>query len=322
MTLAWRDPVATISLWTLINDLDLVVVAPDGRSYYGNARSDHSYPMRDYRNNHEKVRIPAARPGVYSIIVTGVKVPEGPQTYAVTANGVAAEGQCPPGCTNDPCSGHGMCRGRSGICDCDAGYFAADCSQEALVMHDGDREEADVKIQSWQYFRVKTGHWTTRVRITMQRLDGLSDPDIYVQKDSLPHNTNYMLKDEGCDPCGRATNNLAFDLKHEGPATYYIGMPRGGAGGRGKCGVLQGFAGFGLRLFLRSLQNVAGFLVLRLLCGDGGFPCLAKTHGITVCGGIGASAGHGGCNPSVQGSAGRGVGNAQGVQGNRGCPRL
>jgi len=74
-TLAWTDPPAVPgSRFTLVNDLDLEVIAPGGEKYYGNDFSHQG--MRDGRNNVEQVYIPDPEPGVYKIIVKGKSVVE------------------------------------------------------------------------------------------------------------------------------------------------------------------------------------------------------------------------------------------------------
>ncbi len=74
-TLTWTDPAAVPgSRLTLVNDLDLEVIAPDGAKYYGN---DFDYQgLRDGRNNVEQVYIPDPEPGTYKIIVRGKSIME------------------------------------------------------------------------------------------------------------------------------------------------------------------------------------------------------------------------------------------------------
>jgi len=72
-TLAWTDPPAGQgSTQTLINDLDLVVRAPDGRFYYGNHFLGKNVP--DRVNNVEQVYLPDPAPGEYTVLVTGAAV--------------------------------------------------------------------------------------------------------------------------------------------------------------------------------------------------------------------------------------------------------
>ncbi len=83
VTLAWTDyPGSLTAAKTLVNDLDLEVIAPDGTHYRGNggAQPDRFNPVED---------ITIARPlaGLYQIVVRGHNVPSGPQPFAVVASG-------------------------------------------------------------------------------------------------------------------------------------------------------------------------------------------------------------------------------------------
>jgi serine protease AprX len=95
-TLAWSDYPSSISVATnLVNDLDLVVEAPDGTIYRGNAFAggwavpDADTP--DRVNNVENVFVPNAAPGTWKVLVEGYNVPIGPQRYALVVDGVAGE---------------------------------------------------------------------------------------------------------------------------------------------------------------------------------------------------------------------------------------
>lgn len=72
-TLAWTDPPAVPGVAkTLVNDLDLVVTAPDGRTYLGN--DNYLKGNKDDQNNIERVVIPAPQPGTYTIEVKAGKL--------------------------------------------------------------------------------------------------------------------------------------------------------------------------------------------------------------------------------------------------------
>ncbi|AEG16895.1 S-layer domain-containing protein [Desulfofundulus kuznetsovii DSM 6115] len=76
-TLAWTDPPAEPGAdRALVNDLDLVVVGPDGREYLGN---DKGGGGRDDRNNVEQVLVPHPARGTYTVIVRGTDVRRGPK---------------------------------------------------------------------------------------------------------------------------------------------------------------------------------------------------------------------------------------------------
>jgi len=90
VTLVWSDypstPQASVNL---VNDLDLELVHGTtiyrGNNYSGGA----SVPggTVDRRNNTECVRIAAPEPGLWTVVVRGFLVPQGPQPYAMVASG-------------------------------------------------------------------------------------------------------------------------------------------------------------------------------------------------------------------------------------------
>ncbi len=71
VALAWIDYPATAGAGvTRVNDLDLLVIAPDGSQLYPNGRTS-----RDSLNTVETVRLAAAQAGVYHVSVCGYSVP-------------------------------------------------------------------------------------------------------------------------------------------------------------------------------------------------------------------------------------------------------
>lgn len=106
ITLVWTDPPGEeepegidLSIVTgeyadpvLVNDLDLRVVAPDGREFLGNGdrdRGDHDLGENgpDRLNNVEAVRIPNPVAGDYRLIVAGHEIAQGPQPFAIVMAG-------------------------------------------------------------------------------------------------------------------------------------------------------------------------------------------------------------------------------------------
>lgn len=85
ITLAYTDAPGTASAQrTLVNDLDLTVVDPSGRTFYPNGRSD-----KDSVNNMEQVDVLSAVAGSYRVIVRGGSVPQGKngaQPYALVVS--------------------------------------------------------------------------------------------------------------------------------------------------------------------------------------------------------------------------------------------
>ncbi|MBY0496543.1 MAG: S8 family serine peptidase [Cyanobacteria bacterium] len=87
ITLAWTDFAASTSAQTsLVNDLDLEVVAPDGTIYRGNVFTggwSAAGGSADRLNNVENAYIFSAAAGTWTVNVRGYNIPQGPQTYAL-----------------------------------------------------------------------------------------------------------------------------------------------------------------------------------------------------------------------------------------------
>lgn len=81
-TLVWTDPPGNGGGKALVNDLDLVVETPDGQTFYGNHFLDTNTP--DRLNTIEQVRLPAPKPGRYTVRVIA---------RTVTQNTVAGSSQ-------------------------------------------------------------------------------------------------------------------------------------------------------------------------------------------------------------------------------------
>lgn len=96
ITLAWTDaPAAPGATSPLTNDLNLVVVAPDGTTYLGNDLncSHGDYESRtggfsDRVNVEEQVVIKRPVAGTYLVKVIGASIPVGPQPFALVMTGV------------------------------------------------------------------------------------------------------------------------------------------------------------------------------------------------------------------------------------------
>jgi hypothetical protein len=113
ITLAWTDPSSLLPAGTpaLVNDLDLVVTAPDNTVYLGNefttqtpllgpggdpaaeVGESKTGGVADVQNNVEGVRLAAPKPGRYQVTVKGSNVQDGPQGYALAVSGRIATDQ-------------------------------------------------------------------------------------------------------------------------------------------------------------------------------------------------------------------------------------
>jgi hypothetical protein len=90
ITLAWSDAPASLMAPGLVNNLDLVVVAPGGTTYRGNNfGAGWSQPggFADSTNNVESVYIQNPALGTWTVRVEGTNVPQGPQPLAVVLTG-------------------------------------------------------------------------------------------------------------------------------------------------------------------------------------------------------------------------------------------
>jgi subtilisin family serine protease len=86
IALCWTDYPATAGAGiTRVNDLDLLVIAPDGTPLYPNGGDE-----RDSLNTVETVRVPAAQAGVYQIQVIGTSVPYSGGAAGLYVRGVIA----------------------------------------------------------------------------------------------------------------------------------------------------------------------------------------------------------------------------------------
>jgi serine protease AprX len=82
IALAWSDPPGP----TIVNNLNLIVTAPNGRQFVGNQRRNGP-PTFDTSNNAELVHVQRPAPGSWTVDVVGSNVPRGPQDFALVAIG-------------------------------------------------------------------------------------------------------------------------------------------------------------------------------------------------------------------------------------------
>ncbi|MHB8788793.1 MAG: S8 family serine peptidase [Desulfobulbaceae bacterium] len=91
VTLVWTDyPGMEGAATTLVNDLDLQVITPDGAIYEGNVFSNGisvAGGTADRLNVEEQVFIPTLQSGNYTVRVSGYNIPFGPQPFAVVVTG-------------------------------------------------------------------------------------------------------------------------------------------------------------------------------------------------------------------------------------------
>ena len=95
-TIAWTDyPSNPTALVNLVNDLDLIVTAPDGTTYRGNVFAGGwsvAGGAPDRINNVENVYVFAAAAGTWTVTVSGYNVPNGPQPFALVVDATSGAG--------------------------------------------------------------------------------------------------------------------------------------------------------------------------------------------------------------------------------------
>ncbi len=91
VTLVWTEPAGAPGVLSpTVNDLDLVVIAPDNTTFFGNNfAAGISAPggSSDTLNNVEQILIPSPDVGTWTIRVVGAAVNEGTQGYALVTTG-------------------------------------------------------------------------------------------------------------------------------------------------------------------------------------------------------------------------------------------
>jgi hypothetical protein len=100
-TLSWTDyPASPLASKTLVNDLDLEVLAPDGSIIWGNGSADLISTCRaqgaDRCNTSESVDIAVAQLGTYTLRVTGASVTTSSQPFAIVARTSGGSVTTPP----------------------------------------------------------------------------------------------------------------------------------------------------------------------------------------------------------------------------------
>ena len=92
LTLAWSDyPGSLFAGKQLINDLDLVLYAPDGSIYNGNDFTAPFDDARDSINPVEGISIPNPVEGWWKVVVEGTNIPRGPQHFSLVSTGNITE---------------------------------------------------------------------------------------------------------------------------------------------------------------------------------------------------------------------------------------
>ena len=142
-TIAWDDvPATPLMIPSLVNDIDIVVVDPNGVTYYpwtidpANPGNPAVRTQADHANNIEQVQIDAGVSGVYRVLITGFNIAVGPQQFGLMASPALI--QCSP-------SGMASLDRSSYGCDAEIGIQVVDCD---LNLDDNVVDIVDVTLTS------------------------------------------------------------------------------------------------------------------------------------------------------------------------------
>ena len=146
VTLAWDDaPAAPNVVGTIVNDLDIVVLDPNGTQHFpwtlgglANPSAPAVQTAADHVNNIEQVYVAAPMAGLWTVEIRGFNVPTGPQVFSACFT---------PGATGD-CNGNGIndlddiANGTSQ--DCNHNNVPDECESAADCNNNGLRDFCDL----------------------------------------------------------------------------------------------------------------------------------------------------------------------------------
>jgi len=224
VTLAWTDPPslpAADNRGVLVNDIDLLLVSPQGQLYAGNAiwsiqlaPTAIRVALPDSSNNQEQVHVPAAAAGVWGVHVRASRMVTSSQLVAVAITG---EGQYVPGAAPDRCSS--WCRGSctsADTCQCSGAQWGSACDGVVvdipIVAAFGSySEDVSLAVQGWRYYRFAPSLLGSTLDVFMFSSGG--DPDVFMSDDDqrVPDALHNMHSDERCDSCGDVVPNEECD---------------------------------------------------------------------------------------------------------------
>ncbi|MFQ5490203.1 MAG: S8 family serine peptidase [Phycisphaerae bacterium] len=209
LTLVWTEPPAAEgTAFAPINDLDLVVTAPNGDVFAGNdfdtaLGESRSGGIADALNNVEQVHLLVPATGLYEVRVVGSAVNLGTQGYALVATGgLGPAGPAPILLSAASCSTHAA-----------AGEFCVDLLAgpsaiveprlpgvtKVLVAASADLDPASVTTANVQVSCATTGPYTGAISTTMQAANALAiafDPRL-ADEDCCQISLNGMLTVDG-----------------------------------------------------------------------------------------------------------------------------
>eukprot|EP00755_Sulcionema_specki_P020933 Sspe_Gene.12837::Locus_4399_Transcript_1_1_Confidence_1.000_Length_6448::g.12837::m.12837 len=220
-TLAWTDARSHQgSKWHLVNDLDLKVIDPSGIVWTGNGIENQ---VRDAVNNVEKVRIPSAPAGLYRVVVAGHSIPETEQEYSVVVSGLESA-EC-HGCSADnDCSGNGACE--EGTCKCKPGFEGDRCDRALDEIPPSNKVEGFMlPVWGWKVWTFRSSDPVRNIRVKVHRLDGESDPDVYIRHGEVPDMLSWDARDDTCSICGKKDQiDASYHIEEGVSGTFFIAV--------------------------------------------------------------------------------------------------
>jgi subtilisin family serine protease len=216
VTLTWTDPAslpATDTRGLLVNDIDLLIVSPNGKMYAGNslwsiqlAPTTVRVPLLDSINNQEQVHVPRAELGMWGVHVRSSRLSTSVQLVAVA---IAGEGRHVPGAAPSRCSS--WCKGTctSGdTCQCSGAQWGPACDGVVVDIplqgiFGAYSEDVSLAVGGWRYYRFVPSVVGSTLDIYMFSTEG--DPDVFASSDDsrVPGLLLNEMKDQRCDTCGQ-----------------------------------------------------------------------------------------------------------------------
>lgn len=146
VTLAWDDPPAAPNVeGTIVNDLDIVALDPNGVQHFPwtlGGLADPSAPavqtQADHVNNIEQVYVASPMPGLWTVEIRGFSVPIGPQVFSACFT-PGASGDCNSNGVNDL---DDIANGTS--LDCNHNRLPDECESQADCNNNGTKDICDL----------------------------------------------------------------------------------------------------------------------------------------------------------------------------------
>jgi len=200
VTLVWTDPPPAVTAdYMLVHDLDLTVAhIASNRYFVGNSpiiTKDLEYPnsVWDQLNNVEQVWVQEYAAGHFAVTVSASNVMLKSQSFALVVTGQfqvedfnSKTNLCP-----SKCSGRGRCI--EAVCQCDSGYFGADCSVTSIDLGVKAPGTYDVSNGKWAFFHITPKAHMTCITIFVYQQEKDASFDVFIAQDKFPTFHDHMI---------------------------------------------------------------------------------------------------------------------------------